>query len=359
MVEHSLGGFRVADRARRPLARRGPGRPPDRRLLGRCPCARPPGMARPLSRAGFHKGTPRHAFLLGATVTVTHTFGVFALGLVTLLCLCGSIRTDRSCLMRLTLASGLLVIPVVGVQRVRFYNSAPKNLHAVDHGEATHTHHPHDHGQGAAPARPRPPARPPGHSWPRPWAMPPSPRGASSVWRYSADCFYVFLAPRRPAVGDRDPPDGFRLRPDRGLQLSPLLLSITCIGLLAVFARRAFSRVLVAGGRVIHALPRSSALVDPRRWCCTDHRGPSRRDLNRSESRENNDHHVRESTAHCRSLERRLGRGRDPRRGAPRPAPRDRSGSHRRRHDAGCLGGASAPAGRRHGSARSGASATL
>ena len=30
------------------------------------------------------KGTPRHAVLLGATVTVTHTVGVFALGLVTL-----------------------------------------------------------------------------------------------------------------------------------------------------------------------------------------------------------------------------------------------------------------------------------
>ena len=31
------------------------------------------------------RGRPRHAFVLGATVTVTHTIGVFALGLVTLL----------------------------------------------------------------------------------------------------------------------------------------------------------------------------------------------------------------------------------------------------------------------------------
>ena len=54
------------------------------------------------------KGKPRHAFLLGATVTVTHTFGVFALGLVTLL-LSQFIVPDQL-YPWLTLVSGLLVV---------------------------------------------------------------------------------------------------------------------------------------------------------------------------------------------------------------------------------------------------------
>ena len=37
------------------------------------------------------KGTPRHAFLLGGTVTIAHTAGVFALGFVTL----GPVRVHR------------------------------------------------------------------------------------------------------------------------------------------------------------------------------------------------------------------------------------------------------------------------
>ena len=62
------------------------------------------------------KGKPRHAFLLGATVTVTHTAGVFALGLVTLL-LSQFIVPDQL-YPWLTLASGLLVV-VVGASVLR------------------------------------------------------------------------------------------------------------------------------------------------------------------------------------------------------------------------------------------------
>ena len=56
------------------------------------------------------RGKPRHAFLLGATVTATHTAGVFALGLVTLL-LSQFIVPDQL-YPWLTLASGLLVVAV-------------------------------------------------------------------------------------------------------------------------------------------------------------------------------------------------------------------------------------------------------
>ena len=62
------------------------------------------------------KGKPRHAFLLGATVTATHTAGVFALGLVTL-ALSQFIVPDQL-YPWLTLTSGLLVV-VVGASVLR------------------------------------------------------------------------------------------------------------------------------------------------------------------------------------------------------------------------------------------------
>ena len=56
------------------------------------------------------KGTPRHAVLLGATVTITHTAGVFALGLVTLAL--SQFIVPETLYPWLTLASGLLVVGV-------------------------------------------------------------------------------------------------------------------------------------------------------------------------------------------------------------------------------------------------------
>src|SRR6185312_8348899 len=56
------------------------------------------------------KGTPRHAVLLGATVTVTHTAGVFGLGLVTLAL--SRFIVPETLYPWLTLVSGLLVVGV-------------------------------------------------------------------------------------------------------------------------------------------------------------------------------------------------------------------------------------------------------
>src|SRR5438445_3039168 len=56
------------------------------------------------------RGTPRHAALLGLIVTATHTAGVFALGLVTLL-LSRFVVPDRL-YPWLNLASGLLVVGI-------------------------------------------------------------------------------------------------------------------------------------------------------------------------------------------------------------------------------------------------------
>jgi nickel/cobalt exporter len=87
------------------------------------------------------RGTKRDAVLLGATVTVTHTIGVFALGLVTLGL--SQYVLPEDLYPWLTLVSGLMVVIVgASVLRSRF---RPTREHSHEHGH-THDHaHPHDH----------------------------------------------------------------------------------------------------------------------------------------------------------------------------------------------------------------------
>ena len=87
------------------------------------------------------RGRPRHAFLLGGTVTVTHTAGVFALGLVTLLL--SRFVVPEQLYPWLTLVSGVLVVVVgVGVLRARLATRGRRaHDHAHDHDHA----HPHEH----------------------------------------------------------------------------------------------------------------------------------------------------------------------------------------------------------------------
>ena len=80
------------------------------------------------------KGRPRHAVALGATVTVSHTIGVFALGFVTLAL--SQYVLPEDLYPWLNLASGLLVVGIgAGVLRSRA-------RHAHHHH---HHHHHHDH----------------------------------------------------------------------------------------------------------------------------------------------------------------------------------------------------------------------
>jgi nickel/cobalt transporter (NicO) family protein len=88
------------------------------------------------------RGTPRHAALLGLIVTVTHTIGVFALGLVTL-ALSQFIVPDRL-YPWLNLASGVLV---VGIGASVFW-SRWRHSRAHSHGHAHHHHHHHREGPG-------------------------------------------------------------------------------------------------------------------------------------------------------------------------------------------------------------------
>jgi nickel/cobalt exporter len=81
------------------------------------------------------RGTPRHAFMLGGTVTVAHTAGVFALGFVTLGL--SAFIVPEQLYPWLTLVSGLLVV-LVGASVLR------QRLRSRGHGHH-HDHHHHDH----------------------------------------------------------------------------------------------------------------------------------------------------------------------------------------------------------------------
>jgi nickel/cobalt exporter len=81
------------------------------------------------------RGTPRHAVLLGATVTVTHTIGVFALGLVALLL--SNYILPEDLYPWLNLVSGLLVVGV-GAAVLR---SRVRHSRAHVHGHHHHHHH--------------------------------------------------------------------------------------------------------------------------------------------------------------------------------------------------------------------------
>ncbi|HET7856773.1 MAG TPA: sulfite exporter TauE/SafE family protein [Gaiellaceae bacterium] len=169
------------------------------------------------------RGKPRHAVALGLIVTVTHTAGVFALGLVTLGL--SAFVVPEQLYPWLTLASGLLVVGVGASVLVR--RARHRRAHA--HG---HHHHHHDHGYGrggllgvgvAAGLLPCP---------------------SALVVLLSA------IALHRVALG---------LALIVAFSVG-LAATITAIGLVAVLARRAFG-LLRLDGRLVHALPAVSALV--------------------------------------------------------------------------------------------------
>jgi nickel/cobalt exporter len=89
------------------------------------------------------KGTPRHAVLLGGTVTIAHTAGVFALGFVTLGL--STFIVPEQLYPWLTLVSGVLVVLVgASVLRQRLRARGRRHHHhGYDHGH-DHPHHDHD-----------------------------------------------------------------------------------------------------------------------------------------------------------------------------------------------------------------------
>jgi nickel/cobalt transporter (NicO) family protein len=170
------------------------------------------------------RGSPRHAVLLGLIVTATHTAGVFGLGLVTLL-LSRFVVPERL-YPWLTVASGLLVVGVGATvlwQRSR-------------HARAHHHHHDHHHDH---------------HDEIRTRGL--LGIGVAAGLLPCPSALVVLLS----AIALHRV--GFGLALILAFSVG-LAATITGIGLLAVLARRAFSRVSL-DGRLVRALPAASALL--------------------------------------------------------------------------------------------------
>ena len=178
---------------------------------------------------GTH-GTVRHAFALGATVTITHTIGVFALGLVTLLL--SQYILPEDLFPWLTLVSGLLVVVVgIGVLRSRMRSArAHHHNHGHDH-DHDHHHHPPDKvtTKGLI-------------------AM-----GAAAGLIPCPSALVVLLG----AIAQHQVALGLLLIVAFSAGLA---MTLTGLGLAVVFSRRALSRVRVPAG-VTAALPALSAIV--------------------------------------------------------------------------------------------------
>jgi nickel/cobalt transporter (NicO) family protein len=179
------------------------------------------------------RGRPRDAVLLGATVTVTHTAGVFGLGLVTLLL--SRFVVPEQLYPWLTLVSGLLVVGVgAAVLRRRLRLNA---AHKVSDSSRTPDAHHHHHGDHHEP-----------HGRGGILGV-----GVAAGLLPCPSALVVLLS----AIALHRIGFGFALIVAFSLGLAA---TITGIGLVAVLARRAFSRVSF-DGRVVRALPSLSAVV--------------------------------------------------------------------------------------------------
>jgi ABC-type nickel/cobalt efflux system permease component RcnA len=179
------------------------------------------------------RGTPLHAALLGLIVTVTHTVGVFALGLVTLT-LSQFIVPDRL-YPWLNLASGLLVVGVgAAVLSTRLRH---RLAHVRGHEHYHHHHHHHGHGAGDESL-----------GWRSLVGV-----GVSGGLLPCPSALVVLLA----AISLHRVAFGLLLIVAFSVGLA---LSITGVGIAAVLAKRLFARASF-DGRLVGLLPAVSALV--------------------------------------------------------------------------------------------------
>jgi nickel/cobalt exporter len=184
------------------------------------------------------RGTPRHALFLGLTVTVTHTIGVFALGLITL-SLSEFIVPD-DLYPWLNLVSALLIVGVgLSVLRWRIREWRKRDgssSHSHSHGDARghHHHHGHEHDHALS-ARRLLGIGISGGIVPCPTALVVL-LAAISLHRVGYGLILILAF----SVG--------------------LAAAMTAIGVVAVSARRVFSRVDFDGG-LVRLLPAISSLV--------------------------------------------------------------------------------------------------
>jgi nickel/cobalt transporter (NicO) family protein len=180
------------------------------------------------------RGTPRHAVALGATVTVTHTIGVFALGAVALVL--SQYILPETLYPWLNLISGALVLVVgAGVLRSRVRWARARRAHVHEHH-----HHDHDHGHSHAP--------PESFSWRGLVAM-----GAAAGLIPCPSALVVLLG----AIAQGEIALGMLLIVAFSAGLAATL---TLLGLAVVFAGKALGRAPIPG-RLTLALPTVSALL--------------------------------------------------------------------------------------------------
>jgi nickel/cobalt transporter (NicO) family protein len=187
------------------------------------------------------RGRPRHAFMLGGTVTVAHTAGVFAIGLVTL-ALSQFIVPERL-YPWLTLGSGLLVVGVGAAvlrQRLRARGRAAQRHRHHAHGHDHRPHHGHDHHEH-------------GHDDTEPTSRGILGVGIAAGLLPCPSALVVLLS----AIALHRIGLGLALIVAFSIGLAA---TITAIGLVAVVARRAFGR-LSLDGPVVRALPSVSAAL--------------------------------------------------------------------------------------------------
>ena len=195
------------------------------------------------------RGTTRHAVFLGATVTVTHTTGVVALGLVTLFL--SHYIVPETLYPWLGVLSGVLVV-VMGASILarRLAPVRPAHAHHHDHGhDHAHDHH-HHHGHG-----------PGGHTHMPPGAngAPVTPRrllalGISGGILPCPSAMVVMLG----AIALHRVAFGLVLVFAFSLGLA---LTLTSIGIAVVHARRLLERLPVRAGGLARRIPTISAAV--------------------------------------------------------------------------------------------------
>jgi ABC-type nickel/cobalt efflux system permease component RcnA len=189
------------------------------------------------------RGTAKHAAFLGATVTITHTVGVFALGLVTLFA--SRYVIPEKLYPVLGFVSGALVVAIgLSLFTKRLRVSLGVAAHDHDH---LHNHDGHDHGDG-------------GHTH-----LPPGANGSEVTWRNllalgvsggimpCPSALVVMLA----AISMNRVGYGLVLIVAFSLGLAGAL---TAAGLAFVYGGKLLSRI-PSSGKLMRALPAASAFV--------------------------------------------------------------------------------------------------
>ena len=199
------------------------------------------------------RGQARHALILGGTVTVTHTAGVFALGIVTLSL--SQFIVPEQLYPWLNLASGVMVVGI-GVFAIRdrlrrWLRAARPRPAAVpvahEHGhEHAHDHahdHGHDHGHGHSHA-------PPDELSMRSLVA----LGVSGGLLPCPSALVVLLS----AIALHRLAFGLALIVAFSFGLASV---ISGIGLAVLYARKLFTRVPSDHGRIVQVLPVASAVI--------------------------------------------------------------------------------------------------